>query len=475
MIAGTATHLAHAACDEILRAAGIGRTPADEIEIAGVDPVLPIRYRAGTAGAAALAACGLGAARLWRLRSGRSQRVHVDLRAAAASLRSARYLRIDGQPPPGPWDPLSGFYPVRGERWISIHCNFPNHREAALKVLGTAAEREAAARASRDWDGVALEDAIHAAGGCAGFVRSEEEWSRHPQAAAAAAQPLLEIRRIGDAPPQPLPPGARPLAGIRVLDLTRVLAGPTCGRMLAEHGADVLRITAAHLPDSGAMDIDTGLGKLSAHLDLRNPAHADTLRALVRAGDVFSQSYRPGALGLRGFGPEALAALRPGIVCVSLSAWGGSGPWRERRGFDTIVQAVSGMVQACGDAQKPRYLPVSAIDYVSGYLMAFGAMTALERRAREGGSWLVRVALARVGRWIIDRGVLAPETYARVPAELPEAELDALLMETVSPAGRIRHLRPIVQLSETPGAWMHPPVPLGYHAPVWPMPQDASG
>lgn len=468
MIAGAATPLPHEACDEILRAAGIGRTAADAIEIAGADPVLPVRYRVGTAGGAALAACGLAAARLWRLRSGRSQQVRVDLRAAAVSLRSARYLRIDGQPPPGPWDPLSGFYPVRGERWISIHCNFPNHREAALRALGRAADREAAARASRDWDGVALEDAIHAAGGCAGFVRSEAEWSQHPQAAAVAAQPLLEIRRIGDAPPQPLPPGVRPLAGIRVLDLTRVLAGPTCGRMLAEHGADVLRITAAHLPDSGTMDLDTGLGKLSAHLDLRHAADVEILRRLVREGDVFSQSYRPGALGARGFAPEALAALRPGIVCVSLSAWGGSGPWHRRRGFDTIVQAVSGMAQACGDAHGPRYLPVSAIDYVSGYLMAFGAMVALERRAREGGSWQVSVGLARTGRWIADRGVLAPEIFSRVPAELPEAELDALFMETASPVGQARHLRPVAQLSETPGAWSRPPVPLGYHAAEWP-------
>jgi crotonobetainyl-CoA:carnitine CoA-transferase CaiB-like acyl-CoA transferase len=459
-----------AALDEILRAAGIERAPADEIEIAGADPVFPTRYRIGAAGAASLAALGLAVARLWRLRTGRSQTASVNLRAAAASLRSARYLRIDDRPPPGPWDPLSGFYPVNGDRSVSIHCNFPHHRDAALRVLGAAPEREAAIGASRDWDGEALEDAIHAAGGCAGFVRSEKEWACHPQAAAVAAQPLLEIRRIGDAPPEPLPPGARPLAGIRVLDLTRVLAGPACARSLAEHGADVLRITAPHLPDSGAMDLDTGLGKLSASIDLRTAAGIENLRALARDADVFSQSYRPGALAARGFAPKALAEWRPGIVCVSLSAWGSTGPWRERRGFDTIVQAVSGMAHASGDAKGPRYLPVSAIDYVSGYLMAFGAMVALERRAREGGSWLVRVALARIGRWIVERGVLDPAEYSGVPAELPEDELRALLMVTPSPAGCIRHLRPIVQLSETPGAWSRPPVPLGYHAPAWPAP-----
>lgn len=463
------------ALDEIFRAAGTPLTARDQIEIAGADPVLPIRYRVGTAGAATLGAMGLAAARLWRLRTGRGQKVSVDVRAAVASLRSSRYLRIDGAAPPALWDPLSGIYPLRDGRWIGVHCNFPIHRDAALRVLGAEPEREAMRRASREWDGPALEDAIHAAGGCAGYVRTETEWSRHPQAAAVAAQPLLEIRRIGDAPAEPLPPGARPLAGIRVLDLTRVLAGPTCARSLAEHGADVLKITAAHLPDSGAVEFDTGLGKLSTHLDLRQPAATEILMRLVREGDVFSQSYRPGALAARGFAPETLAQLRPGIVCVSLSAWGGEGPWRARRGFDTIVQAVSGMADASADARGPRYLPVSAIDHVSGYLMACGAMIALERRATEGGSWLVQVALARVGRWIVDCGVLAEETYAGAPAELAEDELSRLLMDTVSPAGLVRHLRPVVQLSETPGGWSRPPVPLGYHPPVWPARAGPTG
>lgn len=457
----------HAALGEILDAAGCATPAAPQVEFSGADPVLPVRFRLGTAGAAALAATGVAAARLWQLRTGRRQAVAVDVRAAAISLRSATYLRIDGKPPGSPWAPMSGFYPVR-DGWISIHCNFPGHRDAAARVLGTTADRQLAEQASAGWDGEALEDAIHAAGGCAGFVRSAGRWGAHPQSAAVAAQPLLEIVRIGDAPPEALPAGDRPLSGVRVLDLTRVLAGPTCARSLAEHGADVLKVTAAHLADSGQVDLDTGIGKLSARLDLRQPADLAVLRRLVLEGDVFSQSFRPGALDARGLSPEALAALRPGLVCVSLSAWGGTGPWRGRRGFDSIVQAVSGVAQASARDGKPRLLPVSAIDYVSGYLMAFGAMVALERRAREGGSWLVRVALARVGRWILDRGEAAPEEIRSLPADLPAEELARLMGEMDAPDGRIRFLRPVVRLSETPPHWTRPPAPLGYHGASWP-------
>jgi crotonobetainyl-CoA:carnitine CoA-transferase CaiB-like acyl-CoA transferase len=454
----------YTALAQILAAAGVEAPQAGEISIRGADPVFKTRYRVGTAGAAALAALGLAAARLWQARGGRPQQISVDVAAAAASLRSTAYLRIDGKRAPDPWDPLSGFYPVK-DGWIRFHCNFPVHRDAAFGVLGASQEREAGEAASRSWTGEALEDAIHAAGGCAGFVRSGADWARHPQAQAVAQQPLIEIRRIGDAPPEVLPDAARPLAGVRVLDLTRVLAGPTCARSLAEHGADVLKITAMHLADSGAADIDTGLGKLSARLDLREERDARTLRALARETDLFSQSYRPGTLAARGFSPEALATLRPGIVCVTLDAWGASGPWRTRRGFDSIVQSVSGVAQASGGADgKPRLLPVSAIDYVSGYLMAFGAAVALERRAHEGGSWLVRVALARVGKWIDDLG--------RAPAggsdELAPEMLSNLLTETTAPDARITHLRPVLEMSATPPRWDRPPVPLGYHPPQWP-------
>ena len=453
------------AVHELLASAGLEEKPEGQITFSGADPVFPTPYLVGTAGAAALGAVGCAVSGLWYLRTKKHQGIKVDLRAAAAAMRSVRYLKIDGKTPQEPWDPLSGYYPVREGRWVSIHCNFANHREAAMKVLGNPPDRASAEAASRGWDGLALEDAIHAARGCAGLARTAAEWAQHPHAAAVAAQPLLEIRKIAASRPEPLPAGKRPLSGVRVLDLTRVLAGPTCARTLAEHGADVLKISGAHLPDSGAAEFDTGIGKLAAHLDQRAPEGIETLRGLLREADVFSQSYRPGTLAARGFSPEQAAHIRPGIVYVTLNAWGSEGPWRERRGFDSIVQTVSGMTYAqCAGAPpaKPSLMPVSAIDYVSGYLMAFGALAALARRATEGGSWLVRVSLARTGKWIVDRGL--NEGFASVPAELPPVELQGLTMQT----GNVTHLKPVLVLSETPPYWERPPVALGTHPARWP-------
>jgi crotonobetainyl-CoA:carnitine CoA-transferase CaiB-like acyl-CoA transferase len=283
----------------------------------------------------------------------------------------------------------------------------------------------------------------------------------------------MEIVKIGESAPEELPEGNRPLSGVRVLDLTRVLAGPTCARTLAEHGADVLKITAPHLPNLGYQEYDTGHGKLSAHLDLREPREVETLRQLVREADVFSQSYRPGALAARGFSPEALARLRPGIVVVSLSAFGHAGPWAARRGFDTVVQTVSGITSRQGAVfpgpePGPQFYPVSAIDYLTGYLMAFGAMVALARRAREGGSWLVRISLAQTGRWLVGRGEVPEAELGSVPAEFTPAELARWTITSDTPAGRLHHLGPVVRLSETPPRWARPSVPLGYHEPVWP-------
>jgi crotonobetainyl-CoA:carnitine CoA-transferase CaiB-like acyl-CoA transferase len=455
----------------ILRTAGLEAGGGARVRFTGgADPVVPTPFRVGAAGAAAVAATGLAAADLWQGRTGRSQNVTVDVRQATASLRSYRYLRIDGSPVPAGRDAVTGSYPTRDGGWIYIHANFPHHRAAALGVLGVADDRGAVARAAAGWDAGALEEAILAAGGAGGMARSQAMWGAHPQRAAVARLPLLEILRIGDGPAEPLAAAERPLSGVRVLDLTRVLAGPTAARTLAEHGADVLRITAAHLPSVEAQELDTGHGKLSARLDLREPTERAALLGLVRQADVFSQGYRPGALAALGLSPAALAVVRPGIICLSLSAFGHTGPWALRRGFDTVVQAVSGIALRQGEAVPgsapgPQFYPVSAIDYCSGYLMAFGAMVALRRRALEGGSWLVRVSLARVGEWLVGLGEAA---LGPVAAEFSDEDVARWSVESATPSGRLRHLGPVAGLSETPAYWARPAVPLGYHPPVWP-------
>ena len=335
--------------------------------------------------------------------------------AAAAAFRSERYLRVDGRQPPGAWHPVSGFYRAGDGRWIQLHCNFPHHRDGVLRVLGCDGTREAVTVAVTGWKAAELEDALAAAGLCAGMVRAPDEWQLHSQAQAVAELPLFEIVQIGEAPAVAPGSGDRPLSGVRVLDLTRVIAGPVCGRTLAEHGADVLLVTAEHLPSIEVHVMDFGHGKRSARLDLRRADHAERLRSLIRSCDVICQSYRPGALAAHGLSAEELARLRPGIVYVTLSAYSHVGPWRERRGFDSLVQSVSGIAHEGGAAaglDGPRHLPAQALDHATGYLAAFGAMVALARRAREGGSYLVRVSLAQTGRWL-DR--LLPRRRPRRP------------------------------------------------------------
>ena len=464
--------------NEILRGllplAGWNEDRLDDLTITGgSDPILPTSFRIGDTSTAALSAVGLAVSDLWESKTGRKQRVSVDARRATASLRSGKYMQMDGAGVSTERNMVMGTYPTKDGRWSYLHCNFPNHRAAALSVLGVNEDRDEVTKAVAKWDAFDLEEAIIEARGAGGMVRSMEEWAIHPQAAAIASLPLMDIVKIADSPPEPLPDGSRPLSGVRVLDLTRVLAGPTCARTLAEHGADVMKITAGHLPNIGYQEYDTGHGKLNATLDLRDGRQMETLRGLVRQTDVFSQGYRPGTLGGRGLSPEELAELRPGIVYISLSAFSHEGPWASRRGFDTVVQTVSGITQRQGELfpgaiPGPQFYPVSAIDYLTGYLMAFGGIVALNKRIHEGGSWLVRISLAQVGRWLVSQGEI-PETRLKdVASEFTPEESASWLMVSETPMGNLGHLSPVIGLSESAPRWSRPSVPLGYHDPVWP-------
>jgi crotonobetainyl-CoA:carnitine CoA-transferase CaiB-like acyl-CoA transferase len=454
------------------REAGLDPAALERIALPGEEPQLPSSFRIGAAAQASIGAATLAAAELWRRRGGPAARASVEMRHAALEFRSDRYLELDGKPLGERWDSIAGTYRCGDGRWVRLHTNFPHHRAGVLRLLGCEGTREAVTAALSGWTGFAFEQAAAEAGLCVAAMRSVAEWDAHPQGGATAALPVLRLERIGEAPPVPLPrpagAGDRPLSGLRVLELTRVIAGPVGGRTLAAHGAEVLHVTAPHLPSFEHLVLDVNRGKRATQLDLRREADRATLRGLARGADVFVQGYRPGAVAAHGAAPAELAALRPGIVCVSLSAYGEVGPWGGRRGFDSLVQTASGFnhaeAAAAGLHDVPKVLPCQALDHASGFLIAFGALAALMRRAEEGGSWLVRVSLAGTGRWI--RGL------GRLPQGLsaPDPEMEAvrdLLEEGESGFGRLRAIRHSGMIEGAPPRYDLPSVPLDTHRAAW--------
>jgi len=440
----------------------------DTVTLTGDEPQLPSSFRVAAAAQTSIAAAGLAAAQIWQLRSGQSQGVAVDMRHAVVECRSERYLRVDGKPPPPAWDAIAGVYKTGDRRFVRLHTNFPHHRAAVCKVLDCKAERDDVQAALLRWEAEAFETAAYAAGGVVAMMRSYEEWSALPHARALAALPTITIEKIGEAAPKPWPAGDRPLAGLRVLDLSRVIAGPVAGRTLAAHGADVLLISGPDLPAIPWLTIDTGRGKLSGFAELRSEQGKSVLRDLLAEADIFSQGYRPRALAALGFSPEHAARINPGIVYVSLSAYGHAGPWAERRGFDSLVQTSTGFNHAEGHAagvEGPKELPAQMLDHATGYLMAFGAMMGRARQSREGGSWHVRVSLAQTGRWLWNLGRVADGLKTE---DLKGDEVTPFLEEAASGFGPLRAVSHSAVLSKTPAFWARPAMPLGSHPAQWP-------
>ena len=434
--------------------------------------VLPSSFAVTTAAQASLGAAALAAVQIGRARGGPAQ--HVRVEAEHAVLDSLAWFTVDGQAP-NLWDPLSGLYRV-ADGWVRVHANFAHHRDGVLRLLGLPTgphtARAAVEAALAGWGAEAFEDAAAAAGLVVAAARSFAAWDAHPQAAALRAEPLVAIERIGDAPPRPWAPwpssrqGGLPLDGLRVLELTRILAGPVAGRTLAAYGADVLLINSPRLPNIEAI-ADTSRGKCSAHIDLDTPDGPATLAALVRDAHVFLQGYRPGALAARGFAPHDLAALSPGIVAVSLSAYGAQGPWAGRRGFDSLVQTATGFNLAEAQAYgvgTPKALPLQILDYAAGYLLAFGTQAALLRQAQEGGSWHVQVSLAGVGHWL--RGLGRVSALQALQAQRPP--IDPYVEAVDSGFGRLQVLRHAAHFSATPVRWRRDSMPPGSHPPRWP-------
>jgi crotonobetainyl-CoA:carnitine CoA-transferase CaiB-like acyl-CoA transferase len=363
-----------------------------------------------------------------------------------------------------------GFHPTKDGRHVLLHPSFPPGTERILRALTCEANADAVNAACLSMTAQEIEDAVAAERGCAGVVRTPEEWDASEQGRILASRPPVEVVKIADSPPEPPPDlGEAPLSGLRVLDMTRVLAGPTCARTLAQYGADVLHLASPNLPASTGFIPDTNHGKLSAWLDLESVGGRDKLRELLAGADVFSQGYRTGAMERMGFGPTEAAAIRPGIVYTSINCYGHEGPWRGRAGWEQLAQTVTGMAHVHGGAEGPKLQPGAVTDYTTGFLAAFGSLVALYRRAIYGGSYLVRVSLCQTGMWVRSLGIDGPERLERAVA-LDGQEIRGFVIKSQSGWGGLSHLRPPVRLSATPARWRRPCVPLGTHPAEWPAP-----
>lgn len=428
------------------------------------DGSLPSCFAVSDLAAASVGAAGLAIAELIELRDGRRREVRVDRRLS--SLWFGRAIAPQGWEMSPGWEPLAGDYEAQ-DGWIKLHTNAPHHRAAALAVLGVAPERTAVGAAVRGWRAAELEDAIVDRGGCAAQMRSEEAWAAHPQGRAVAAEPLLHVEvHTPPAEGRPVPPVAsdRPLAGIRVLDLTRVLAGPVATRFLAGFGAEVLRIDPPDWNEPGVVP-DVVLGKRCARLDLRDPANRALLEGLLAEADIVVHGYRPGALAGLGLDEARRRVLRPDLVDLSLDAYGWSGTWKGRRGFDSLVQMSSGIAETgmrLAGAAVPTPLPVQALDHATGYLMAAAAIRGLTRRLAMGAGSTARASLARTASLLTG---LPRQTGSEPFRPLGEADFASEVEETSW--GLAHRPRAPLRVEGAPMRWDSPARDLGTAKPCW--------
>lgn len=425
------------------------------------DDRLPSCFPVTDLAVASIGAAGLAAAELVASDGGTPATVTVDRHLANSWFRWS--ILPLGWDVPAPWDPIAGDYRA-GDGWIRLHTNAPAHRRAALSVLDCAPDRESVATAVKGWEADRLEQAVVDASGCAATMRTTGDWARHAQGRAVTAEPLIALSRTSAAAyPCWRPSPERPLTGVRVLDLTRILAGPIATRFLAGLGADVLRIDPPGW-DEPSVAPDVTPGKRCARLDLRKEADRRTFEGLLADADILIHGYRPGALDGLGYGEAARRRIAPGLVDVTLSAYGWSGPWAGRRGFDSLVQ-MSGGIAAAGmawqGADRPFPLPVQALDHATGYLMAATSIRGLTERLRDGTAMTARLSLARTAALLAGAtaGMDGPE-WARGPDDFaPKVEATGW--------GEARRLRSPVTIGGTSLSWARPAMPLGSAKPVW--------
>jgi crotonobetainyl-CoA:carnitine CoA-transferase CaiB-like acyl-CoA transferase len=454
----------------------LGLSPEDtggKITFIGEDPIFPTKHRLGACVSIPIMAGAAGIANIWRQRSGRGQDLTLDLRKAIHGINPMYKFNptVNGYPYQLPYwiDNPMGFdlYRTKDGRLFLPTGAYPRLLNDMCSFLHCGPDHDQIAEAVSKWDAAELDEAAAEAGLVFAIVRTPEEWAAHSQGKQLAERPLVEIVKISDSDPEPFPPAARPLSGLRVLAVTHVIAGNVMGRTLAEHGAEVLQIAHPEEFENEGLMIDPCTGfTSSAWLDLKQPEALKRAYELAAGADVFVESYRPHKIANLGLSPEELAARRPGIVYASAQCYSYDGPWAKRGGFDMEALCVSGFTTLEGSPEQPKFPPTYVMnDFVAGYLGAAGIQAALIRRAKEGGSYHVRVNLARCAMWFNSLGTFDTDT----PGTGEQHQLlapDSITAQT--PYGELVRLAPPVQFSETKPYWRDPVLVVrGSSKPAW--------
>lgn len=442
-----------------------GSRPRPALAAMGASGLLPSSLATEDVALACVSAALLTAAELRARRVGRPVAATVHRGHVAEAVRSERRFTVGGRPAGMGFGPLSAFWPA-ADGWVRTHDHYPWHRAALLAALGVpeggddAETRELVAAAIGDLPAGQLEERVFARGGVAVRVRSDREWLAGAQGQALAQEDLVGHRVLPGAPPRRREPDLAVAGGIRVLDLTRVIAGPVCTRYLGALGASVLRLDRpAHLDVPRGQVADTLLGKRTAELDLMKPTGPDLLHELLDSADVLVCGYRPGSLDRFGLTDDELAARHPGLVVVRLAAWGHTGPWSRRRGFDSLVQAAVGISLAEADGDRPGALPCQLLDHGTGYLAAAAALDGLHRQETEGGTHIRTLSLARTARWLLD----TPR-----PTPSPPVAAGEWLTPLNSAHGKISAVAPPGRLDGEPVRWPDPASGYLDDDPAWP-------
>lgn len=455
---------------DLMKCVNRPEAPNSEINVLNTSPVTQTRFQVDNAATACYMANATLLNDLWELRTGKRQKITIDYGHAALSLVSFMLVAQNDHPIGYPdrhrtWPsyPIMNAYKTRDGRQVYIDGVYPHLRDGLLDLLNCPNNPLALASAIAQWDAQELEDQINKRGLCGTIVRTCAEWQAHPQGQVLKAMPPTVVEKRADTPPVPFKGGKRPLEGIKVIDFTHVLAGPMSTRALAEQGAEVLHLCGSNVPELLPFAMDTGHGKKNAVIDLTNEADRKILIDLIKEADIFVQGYAPGKFKKFGFGPEDVHAINPKTIYTTVSCFGTTGPWATYKGFEQLAQAATGLMADHSSLEEPRLIPAAVCDYLTGYLCSLGMLSALYRRATEGGSYNVEVALGRTAMMVDGYGMRPDkDTEGKLPNNYEQ-------FFTVSETsfGNIKHLKPVINMSETKGGWEIPLSPLESGMPVW--------